>query len=569
LIRLKNLFQGNELLLKSNLNKKLLLLVVLTVTSVSFSQVIYEPLYKDVYNYLRRLSQKGIIEFNDLIRPLPKKYLLEKLIEAEKKSDQLTSLEKEELEFFKKDYYHELWFVNGEVGDNKHMIFINDDPVDRWRMFSYDDSHFKMNANLILGLEYGSLDKEKRTHFWNGIYTDGYIEDVLGFSFDFRDNTESGNTIDKNKNFTPVTGVNERSDETIFDYPSDKIEYSETKGMLTTDWKWGSLAAGKDFMEWGYSENGLIVLSQKAPSFPFIRLDVYPVDWLRFNYFHGWLASDVLDSSDVYHTEEGEQRFLFRDKFIASHTLTFYPANGLDFSIGESIIYSDELEFVYLIPVMFFRLADHYLSRQVNAYGGNAQFFANISSRNHIKNTHLYGTLFIDEFTLSGAFDTEDQRNQVGFTLGSSVVDLPIDNLTFKLEYTKIFPFVYQHYLSTTTYQSASYVMGHWMNNNTDQVYASIKYRFLRGLDATIWGRYLRQGQKDTVGDIYVQPQPPFLYGLRTNYTYFGATVKYEFLHDLFARVRYQYTKTSQQQEDLNFIDSSIQEFHFAVYYGL
>ncbi|HEY7752071.1 MAG TPA: hypothetical protein VH917_07240, partial [Ignavibacteriaceae bacterium] len=100
-------------MLKSNLNKKLLLLVVLTVTSVSFSQVIYEPLYKDVYNYLRRLSQKGIIEFNDLIRPLPKKYLLEKLIEAEKKSDQLTSLEKEELEFFKKDYYHELWFVNG------------------------------------------------------------------------------------------------------------------------------------------------------------------------------------------------------------------------------------------------------------------------------------------------------------------------------------------------------------------------------------------------------------------------------------------------------------------------
>jgi hypothetical protein len=218
---------------------------------------------------------------------------------------------------------------------------------------------------------------------------------------------------------------------------------------------------------------------------------------------------------------------------------------------------------------MFFRLADHYLSRQVNAYGGNAQFFANISSRNHIKNTHLYGTLFIDEFTLSGAFDTEDQRNQVGFTLGSSVVDLPIDNLTFKLEYTKIFPFVYQHYLSTTTYQSASYVMGHWMNNNADQLYASIKYRFLRGLDATIWGRYIRQGQKETVGDIYVQPQPPFLYGLRTNYTYFGATVKYEFLHDLFVRARYQYTKTSQQQEDLNFIDSSIQEFHFAVYYGL
>ena len=551
--------------------KKFLLLfsILLLFSPVLLPQVIYEPLYQDVYNYLRRLSQKGIIEINDLIRPLSKKYILEKLLEAEKKIDEMTSLEKEELIFFKKDYYHEMWFLNGEVGDQKHLNFISEDPAGRWRFFSYDDSHFKMNANLILGLEIGSLDNEKRTHFWNGIYTEGYIEDALGFSFDFRDNTESGNTIDKNKLFTPVTGVNERSDETIYEYPSDKIEYSETKGMLATDWKWGSLAAGKDFMEWGYAENGLLVLSQKAPSFPFVRLDVYPVDWLRFNYFHGWLASDVIDSSSIYYTDDGTERFLYRDKYIASHTLTFYPTKGLDISIGESIVYADELEFLYLIPVMFFRLADHYLSRQVNSAGENAQFFTGISSRGHIKNTHLYGTLFIDEFTLNGAFDSEDQRNQLGFTLGSSVIDLPVDNLVLKLEYTKIFPFVYQHYIQTTPYATASYAMGHWMGNNTDQVYASLKYRFLRGLEATVWGRYIRQGENDNVEEIFTQPQPQFLYGLRTNHTYFGATVKYEFLHDLFVWARYQFTETSKQQEDLNFIDSSVQEFHFAVYYGL
>jgi len=553
------------------LNTKFVILffILLIYNSVSFSQVVYEPLYQDVYNYLRRLSQKGIIEINDLIRPLPKLYILEKLSEAEKKIDELTSLEKAELVFFKKDYFHETWFINGQVGDQKHLNVVSEDPLGRWRFFSYDDSHFKMNANLILGLEIGSLDKEKRTHFWNGIYTEGYIEDVLGFSFDFRDNTETGTTLDKNKEFTPVTGVNERSDETIYDYPSDKIEYSESKGVLATDWKWGSFAVGKDFMEWGYAENGLLVLSEKAPSFPFIRLDVYPVEWLRFNYFHGWLASDVIDSASIYYTDDGTQRFLFRDKFIASHTLTFYPTTGLDFSIGESIVYADELEFLYLIPVMFFRLVDHYLSRQVNAAGSNAQFFAGVSSRNHIKNTHLYGTLFIDEFTLHGAFDTETQRNHIGFTLGSSVVDLPLDNLVLKLEYTKIFPFVYQHYIQTTPYASASYMLGHWMGNNTDQVYASLKFRILRGLEATAWGRYIRRGESNNVADIYTQPQPSFLYGLRTNYTYFGATVKYEFLHDLFVRARYQYTETSQQLEDLNFIDDSIQEFHFAVYYGM
>jgi hypothetical protein len=241
----------------------------------------------------------------------------------------------------------------------------------------------------------------------------------------------------------------------------------------------------------------------------------------------------------------------------------------LDISIGESIVYADKLEILYLIPITFFRIADHYLSRQYNAAGGNAQLFASLSSKGHLKNTHLYGTLFIDEITLSGLFDSYKQRNQFGFTLGSSLTDLPVNNLTLKIEYSKIYPYVYQHYIPTTTYESASYVLGHWMGNNTDQVYVSLKYRLLRGLEAIGWIRYIRQGERGDINKIFTQPQPPFLFGLRNNYTYLGAQVKYEFLHEFFVRARYQFMKSSKQQEDLSFIDNNLHEFHFAVYYGL
>ena len=71
------------------------------------------------------------------------------------------------------------------------------------------------------------------------------------------------------------------------------------------------------------------------------------------------------------------------------------------------------------------------------------------------------------------------------------------------------------------------------------------------------------------IDKIFTQPQPPFLFGLRTNYTYLGAQIKYEFLHELFVRARYQFMKTSKQQEDLSFVDTNLHEFHFAVYYGL
>jgi hypothetical protein len=107
------------------------------------------------------------------------------------------------------------------------------------------------------------------------------------------------------------------------------------------------------------------------------------------------------------------------------------------------------------------------------------------------------------------------------------------------------------------------------MGNNSDQVYVSLKYRIVRGLEAFAWLRYIRKGEAGTADGQYLQPQPPFLFGLRTNYTYLGAQVKYEILHELFVRARYQFMKTSEQQEDLKFIDKNINEFHFAVYYGL
>jgi len=533
------------------------------------AQVVYEPLYEDVYNFLRRVSQKGIIEFDDLIRPLSRKYISEKLLEADSLSAQLTSLERDELKFFLKDFYHERWLSEGNDKQTEHLDYFGFDPAERWRMFSYGGDGFKLNASLILGAEIGSVKDAKQTHFWNGIYSYGYIYDVLGFSFDFRDNTESGTTLDKTKSFTPETGVVARTDANFYEYPPDKMEYSEAKMMLATDWKWGSLAAGKEFLEWGYGDNGLLVMSQKAPSFPLIRLDVNPVEWLSFNYFHAWLSSDVVDTTSFYYTDTGNRRYLYRQKYLASHTLTIKPIRGLDISIGESIIYADQLEILYLIPITFFRLADHYLSTHINEAGSNAQFFASVSSKGHIKNTHLYGTLFIDEFTLTNVFDPEKQKMQVGFTLGSSVTDLPIHNLTLKLEYSKIYPYVYQHYINTTTFESASYVLGHWMNNNADQIYGSLKYRFIRGLEAEIWARYIRQGERADVNKIFDVPQPPFLFGLRTNYTYLGAQAKFEILHELFVRARYQYLKTSKQQEDLSFVDDSNQEFYFAVYYGL
>ena len=167
----------------------------LALSSLTFAQVVYEPLYKDVYSFLSRLSQKSILLFDDQIRPVSRKYIAQKLIQASEKLPQLTPLEKEELDFFSKDFKQEFDILNNVEIDSAQLTLIGFDEGDRFRLFSYQDNLFSINLSPILGYKIGSRDSEKLTHFWNGIYTYGYIDKYLGFSFDFRDNAETGNTF--------------------------------------------------------------------------------------------------------------------------------------------------------------------------------------------------------------------------------------------------------------------------------------------------------------------------------------------------------------------------------------
>ena len=499
-------------------------------------------------------------------------------------------MEREELEFYLKDFGLErsMLSYNSEIRNPKSEIdqidtfddtlLRNDDlayrqagsklfgydEYGRWRLFSYSSDLFKVNVSPIIGVEMGTNDGTKQTHTWNGVSMYGYLTDKIGFNFYFRDNDESGDNISWSKAFTPQTGV------VVAKGSSNSIQYSEVHANISTDWPWGEFTIGKDFINWGYGESGLLVLSDKAPSFPFIRLDIHPTDWLRFNYVHAWLSSNVIDSVSSYPTyRNGITRDVFRNKFLASHTLTLTPLKGLDVSLGESIVYSDKLEISYLMPIMFFRLADHYLSNGNNDAGSNSQFFLGVSSKNNIKNTHIYGTWFIDEITASGLFDSQKQRNQFGFTLGASVTDLPIDNLTLTAEYTRINPFVYSHYIPTQTYESSSYLMGHWMGYNADLIYASLNYRFIRGLQATVWGEYIRKGGAGIVDQQYQQPQPEFLFGLRNNYTYLGLDIKYEIMHELFVRGKFQSSLISSEQANGAFVDTGTNQFFVSFYYGL
>ena len=93
----------------------------------------------------------------------------------------------------------------------------------------------------------------------------------------------------------------------------------------------------------------------------------------------------------------GGERQVFIPKFFSTHSVLIKAMKGLDVSFGESVVYSDRLDVGYLIPVMFYKVYDNIANNSHIQAGSNAQIFFNVSSRNQLKNTHLYTSVFIDE----------------------------------------------------------------------------------------------------------------------------------------------------------------------------
>ena len=120
--------------------------ILLLKSSDSYSQSVYEPVYNtDIYNFLDRLSEKGIVKLFDDIRPISRLNIAEKLLQLGEQSDKLTKIENERLEFYKKEYAFEIKFVEGDTSAISE--FFKSGSIDRFKLFKYYDSNFTFDAD--------------------------------------------------------------------------------------------------------------------------------------------------------------------------------------------------------------------------------------------------------------------------------------------------------------------------------------------------------------------------------------------------------------------------------------
>jgi len=499
----------------------------LAFTFQAITQNIWENTNSEAHPYLYRMAQKGIIEYNDLIKPINRVQVLNTLNILNQKDSTLTNVEKKELAFYLQEY----------TRPSLELISLfKKDQNKRWRAGAIVTNDFEFYIDPLLSVNNFSVTNKNIRQLSNGFEFWGTAgkNKSFGYQVYYRDYTETG-TVNNNFREESATPGN-----ILIGAKSDnKINYTDIRANINYSFKKGNISFGKDNLIWGYGENSNIVLSNKVPSYPYIRLDYKPLPWLNFNYTHAWLNSNISDSSLSYFTNTGridnDFRLVFIQKYLAIHSIEVEAMKGLNIAIGESIVYSDKMDPGFLIPINLFKFYDNNRSNYLIEAGSNGQYFLSASSRNQIKNTHLYSTLFIDEIKVSSMFNKTASRNQLGYNLGGSITDVFIPYLSLGAEYTRVNPFVYSNLIPAQTFTSYNFSLGDWMGNNFDRAILFAKYTPIAKLKLVARFQKIRKGGSGTIYQQYAaQPQPNFLFDYIKTRSDIFLQARYEYINNIY-----------------------------------
>ena len=518
--------------------------------------------YTRIYSFMDELANDGFFELNSAIKPYSRKFISDKLLETQAQEDKLNRRQRKELEFFLNEFaleqnkLPEPWLKAGwKIGDKKQTELSLFQPG-----IFYCDDVFRARITPLLGMHILSNTNGNITKRWFGAEFQGMIGKNLSIWGSLRDISMTAFERDL------LSQPSYLNNQPGYEYKEASYggDYSDLRGGIKYDWNWVAFGLVKDNIVWGDNNHGSNILSGRAPSFPMLTLNLKPVRWFELNYFHGWLVSNVLDSTSYYLENETTIHYRPANKFMAANMFTFIPIRNLNISLGNAIIYAERnVQLAYFIPIAFYKSLDHTLTKGTGSENQNSAIFFNISSRN-IKHLHLYTSVFIDEFNTARLKPSNKQANPVSYKIGANLTNFPVQNLSFVGEFTRTNIINYKHSIPTLTWASNSYNLGHYLGDNSQEIYLALKYKPIRGLDLNLsfvdarHGKeyeYLRRGTGTDPatgiknGILSIISQPVLEKNIWTNRTV-GFNAVYEVFSNAYAIVNIEHSNINGHEND-------------------
>lgn len=552
------------------MKKKLCLSLLLTFFSTTLSaQVVLAPLENDVYDFLERMQVKGMTgRYFDGIKPICRtdihKYLLH--INDHQAYNDLSLYDKEQLERFLNEFSYEDRYTKGSQQVSADFIddFIDmftdtkadttSSKEDKWNplkfpyTFRSGNSFISFDPTFQAEYRVNSSDSatfaENYQRLTGGGYIYGYLGNNVGFSFYGVNNAVKGNIFDVKKIDCAEQGIG------VEHIRNERYYYEKVDAAVSFSTKYADLTIGRFSNYWGCGHTGSVSLSNKAPSYPQVMVRAEFGDWLRFVYFHGWLESNITDDSTSYWINYGEQAYhreFYKKKYIAAHRLEIAPSDRFSFGLSELLYYGErDAEFMYFIPVMLFWSAQRHTNNQDNEMIGLDYEWVPI---NGIK---TYGSLLIDELSLSTIFDENRSHNYIAYQFGTYIVEPFVTGLDFRIEYTHLNPWVYTHKFPINYGTSDDYWMGYWAGQNADNLYFGIDYHVNGKLKLSADYSIYRKGAQDSIKYQYqIPPVEKFLYGHQYTKNILSLSCSYEIFPELEAELGFKYTDCNVNEENI------------------
>ena len=464
--------------------------------------------YTEIYDFLEELTTDGVIQSNAAIRPYTRDYIARLLMEAQSRDSLLNRRQKDDLQFYLQNYALELDTLPTYYSYGHRHVTQWITPVSNLSLADPSlhiltrDKIFKMRIRPILGMDLMyNVKKGMLTHRWYGAEIQMDIAHHLSIWGSIRDNSWKGtgylNDTYYPNNSAKIDGAKITKPGFLNDLPGVQYkeasyggDFSDSRGGISLYAWWGSISVQRERIQWGDAQHCSNILSAHSPAVPMLTLQLTPCRWFQFDYFHAWLVSNVLDSTNYYleNYGEGQTKKNYRpyNKFMAANMFTFMPIKYIQFSFGNSIVYAERnVQAAYFIPIAFYKSLDHLLTKGVRSENQNSQAFASITVRptDHLR---LYGTFFLDEFKLSRLKKSDPQKNPISYLVGFNWSGWPVKGLSLRGEFMRSYIACYTHSIQVLNFTSNSYQMGHYMGDNAQSIFVQVAYRPVRGLRLTL-----------------------------------------------------------------------------------
>ncbi len=453
----------------------LVFIFLFVLTSICYPQIENVSIEYPVYDFLKEMTVKKIINYDEDNPNLSRFEIANFLKTIDSKKPELSNTEIKILNKYKVEFIPEeankdnTWQM---FGSGKKFLKNLEDFFSNKQKYVFTAGKPGSNAfieaigNVYAGTEFKPDNSKNSVLMDGGFRARGTIFNHLGYYFDF-----SKGAIFGNKELASVIEPKLNTDFKFNENSESLKNYDFTNAYLKfyiepTEGMGLSAQFGREKLTYGYGYGSKPILSGDNPN----------MDFLKLNFNYGIVRfSSIFASTVGYMQQNRDDRYT---KYFSAHRIKVAIPDIVDLAISDVVVYNGRIEFAYLNPILLWHFAEKSLQDR-----DNKNFIFDFKTK-FLKNVEFQGTFFVDDdeqFAILSGGSTRSQKYV--YQIGTMIYEPLIKNLSFTIEYTKIRPYTYTHYDIRDNYTAYGVNLGHRIGPNADELFSRITYNI------SDWGR--------------------------------------------------------------------------------